>query len=101
MSRALRDVIEEARTEGDYRCAHCEYAMGDVPLKDDLVITCPECGYDMVFEVKVRLRPREPNFDRIVRGRLHRIEVVLMIVVIGLVVTAVGIGIIIMAVIGS
>lgn len=100
MNRALKQVIEDARAKGDYRCAHCDYAMRDVPLDDELAITCPECGYDMVFDVKVRLRPRDPNFDRIVRGRLYRVEVMLLVVVIGLVATAVGIGIIIMAVIG-
>ena len=100
MSHALKEVIQQARADGDYRCAHCDYAMRDVPLSDDLAITCPECGYDMVFEVKVRLKPRDPNFDRAVRGRLYRVEVVLIIVVVGLVVTAIGIGIIIMAIIG-
>ncbi len=100
MNPALRDVIEEARQSGEYRCAHCDYEMQDVPLNDDLAITCPECGYDMVFEVKVRLKPRDPNFDRVARGKLHRVEVMLMIVVIGLVATAIGIGIIVMAMVG-
>lgn len=100
MSEPLASVIEEARRKGDYRCARCDYALSQVPLQDDLSIVCPECGYEMVFDVKVRLKPRDPNFDRAVRGPLHRIELVLLVIGIGLVATAVGIGIIVMAVAG-
>lgn len=74
MTEPLRYVIEQARTEGVYRCARCDYRLSEVPLRDDLSIICPECGYDMVFSVQVRIMPRDPEFDRAIRGRLGRIE---------------------------
>ncbi|MFG0313170.1 MAG: hypothetical protein ACF8LL_03160 [Phycisphaerales bacterium] len=101
MNEPLSSVIREAREKGDYACARCDYALRDVPLQDDLSIICPECGYDMVFEVKVRLKPRDPNFDGAIRGRLRRLEVVLVIIGIGLVATAIAIGIIVMAIVGG
>ena len=97
---SLEQVIEEARTKGDYRCAHCDYALGAVPLTDDLSIICPECGYEMVFEVKVKLKPHDPEYDREVRGRLGRIERMLLVLVIGLVVITIGVGIIAFAIVG-
>lgn len=71
---ALRPVIEDARREGAYQCARCGYALSEVPLQDDLSIVCPECGYEMVFRVKVQLMPRDPDFDRAARTRLQRLE---------------------------
>lgn len=100
MNEPLASVIEEARGKGEYSCARCEYALSMVPLQDDLSIVCPECGYEMVFEVKVRLKPRDPHFDRAVRGPLRRIEMILVIIGIGLVATAIGVGIIVMAMVG-
>jgi DNA-directed RNA polymerase subunit RPC12/RpoP len=100
MNGSLREVIVQAQREGEYACMRCAYDLGRVPLSDELAITCPECGFEMAFDVRVRLRPLDPGADVVVRGRLHRIEVVLMIVVIGLVATAIGIGIIILAIVG-
>lgn len=74
MSEALRETIEDARNKGSYQCAHCGYALGKVPLQDDLSIVCPECGYEMVFRVKVLLSPRDPEYDRETRTRLERLE---------------------------
>ena len=100
MSSSLEQVIQDARAKGDYRCARCDYVLRDVPLRDDLSIVCPECGYEMAFEVKVRLKPRDPEFDRDIRGRLGRIERLLLILVIGLVAVTLGLGIIVLAVMG-
>ena len=100
MSGSLREVIEQAQGKGSYSCMRCSYELGRVPLDDELGVTCPECGFEMAFDVRVRLRPRESGTDVVLRGRLHRNEVVLMIVVSGLVLTAIGIGIIIMAIVG-
>lgn len=96
----LRQVIEEARASGEYRCAMCDYELSTVPLREDLSIVCPECGYEMVFRVKVQLRPRDPAYDRIARGRLSRIELTLLVIVIAIVLAAIGLGIIVMAIVG-
>lgn len=98
MTDPLRYVIEQARTEGVYRCARCDYRLSEVPLREDLSIVCPECGYDMVFSVQVRLMPRDPEFDRAVRGRLGRIERVLIALVVGMVAVLLGLGIITLAI---
>lgn len=70
----LGSVIEDARKQGVYRCAHCDYPLSDVPLDEQLAIVCPECGYEMVFSVKVQLLPRHPEFDRVTRTRLQKLE---------------------------
>lgn len=98
MTEPLRYVIEQARTEGVYRCARCDYRLSEVPLRDDLSIVCPECGYDMVFRVQVRLMPRDPEFDRAIRGRLGRIERLLIVLVVGVVLVLLGLGIITLAI---
>lgn len=98
MTDPLRHVIEQARKEGVYRCARCDYRLSEVPLREDLSIVCPECGYDMVFSVQVRLMPRDPEFDRAVRGRLGRIERVLIALVVGMVAVLLGLGIITLAI---
>ena len=36
MPSTLKQVIEDARSKGEYRCAHCDYPLGDVPLLEDL-----------------------------------------------------------------
>lgn len=74
MGDPLRHIIEDARRQGEYRCAHCDYALSEVPLQDDLSIVCPECGYEMVFSVRVQLMPRDPEYDREIRSRLARFE---------------------------
>lgn len=78
MGAPLEEVIAEARGKQTYRCAHCDYPLSEVPLDPDLGVTCPECGYEMVFRVMVRLMPRNPEYDREVRSRLSRLERVLM-----------------------
>ena len=100
MPSTLKQVIEDARSKGEYRCAHCDYPLGDVPLLEDLSIVCPECGYEMAFEVKVRLRARDLEFDRDVRGRLGRIERLLFVRGIILIASVVGIGIIALSIVG-
>lgn len=100
MSRSLREVIEEARAGGEYACVRCRYDLSVVPLDDELAVTCPECGYEMAFDVRVRLRPRDPEYDRPARRRLRRVEILLLWVVLGVVVTAFGMGIIVMAIVG-
>ncbi|MFG0244702.1 MAG: hypothetical protein ACF8MF_01455 [Phycisphaerales bacterium JB052] len=100
MPSPLEQIIEDARSKGEYRCAHCNYPLGEVPMRDDLSIICPECGYEMAFEVKVRLRARDLEFDRDIRGRLGRIERLLVVLGIILIASVVGIGIIALAIIG-
>ena len=100
MTSPLKQVIEEARGEGQFRCARCGYAVGEVPFDDDLSIVCPACGYEMVFKVSVKLLPRDPDYDRYVRSRLWRIERLLLIVGIGLVLLVGGFGIVAFALMG-
>ena len=100
MSEQLRSVIDDARKHGSYICARCDYALSEVPLQDDLSIVCPECGYDMVFEVKVSLRPRDPNYDRDARSRLKRFEMSVMVIVILLIAFAVTVGLTAIVLIG-
>jgi DNA-directed RNA polymerase subunit RPC12/RpoP len=97
-NEVLRETIEEARAGGEYRCAMCDYELSRVPLQDDLSIVCPECGYEMVFRVRVQLRPRDPAYDRVARGRLSRIEKTLVILVVAIALSALGLGIIVMAI---
>ncbi len=78
MSELIGPIIEKARAQGAYTCAHCDYDLKSVPLRDDLSIVCPECGYEMVFSVQVRLRPRNPEYDREIRSRLSRLERILI-----------------------
>ena len=54
----------------------------------------------MAFEVKVRLRARDLEFDRDVRGRLGRIERLLFVLGIILIASVVGIGIIALSIVG-
>jgi DNA-directed RNA polymerase subunit RPC12/RpoP len=100
MNDSLGSVINDAREQGHYICARCDYALSDVPLKDDLSVVCPECGYEMVFEVKVSLRPKDPNYDREARSWLSRLEMSIMVTVILLVALAVTIGLTAMVLIG-
>lgn len=100
MTEPLRHVIEQARTEGVYRCARCDYRLSEVPLRDDLSIVCPECGYDMVFSVQVRLMPRDPEFDRAVRGRLGRIERLMFWIAIMTIAVVVGLFIVVYGLVG-
>lgn len=74
MTEPLQRVIEQARATGDYHCARCAYPLADVPLDEDLGVTCPECGYRMRFSVVVRLLPRDPNYDKEKRGGLNRFD---------------------------
>ncbi len=78
MTESLRHVIEQAQKEGVYRCAHCDYLLSEIPLRDDLSVVCPECGYEMVFKVKVQLMPRDPEFDRATRTRLQGLERIML-----------------------
>ena len=100
MSDQLGSVINDAREKGKYTCARCEYALSEVPLKDDLSIVCPECGYEMVFEVKVSLRPKDPNYDRDARRRLQRFEMRVLALVILFIALAVTVGLTAMVLIG-
>lgn len=77
MAGELEHIITQARTRQVYRCAHCDYPLSQVPFDPDLGITCPECGYKMIFSVKVQLMPRDPEYDREVRTRLGAVERVL------------------------
>lgn len=86
----LGSVIEDARRQGDYRCAHCDYPLNDVPLHEELAIVCPECGYEMVFSVKVQLLPRDPEYDREARTRLQRLERLVLPISLLIVAAAIG-----------
>lgn len=97
MSESLGQVIQDARREGDYRCARCDYPLRDVPLDEELAIVCPECGYEMVFHVKVRLMPRDPNYDREIRGPLGRLERLALPISLILIATAVGLALVVYA----
>jgi len=96
MTSPLDEVVREARAKENYRCARCDYPLGDVPLGSERCVTCPECGYEMVFEVKVQLLPRDPEFDREIRSRLGRLE--RMVLPVSLVLMAMMIGLIIVVV---
>lgn len=91
----LGSVIEEARGQGEYRCARCDYPLKDVPLDEALAIVCPECGYEMVFRVKVQLMPRDPNYDREIRGPLGRLERLALPISLIVIATAVGLALVV------
>lgn len=91
MAPAHEQIIEEARRAHPYRCARCDYLLGGVPMDADRVVVCPECGYEMVFGIKVQLLPRDPEYDRETRTALEQFEravlpvsIVLMAMLLGL-----------------
>ncbi len=94
----LEPIIRDARARGEYRCARCDYPLHDVPLLDDLSIKCPECGYEMVFRVKVQLMPRDPEYDREVRSILGRLERLILPVSLTVVLAAVGLAFVVYAI---
>jgi hypothetical protein len=51
----------------------------------------------MVFHVKVRLMPRDPNYDREIRGPLGRLERLALPISLILIATAVGLAMVVYA----
>jgi DNA-directed RNA polymerase subunit RPC12/RpoP len=74
MNESARHVIDDSRNANEYVCAKCEYVLDGVPMSELGQIACPECGYEMRFQIRVQLIPVDPDYDREVRKSLKKIE---------------------------